>query len=138
MKYTKGEALCKGGCRRMTRSAYMNKADHPNTVVRKGRGLCNRCYEQVTAVERKQLTELKFPLLPCTSDGCDVMTRSPKDNGDLAPGTRRRVSGGRCTECYKAQHVKISPSQVEATRTELTRSSRPVSAAPRSRPAGRA
>jgi len=100
----------------------MKRADHPHTVVRQGRGMCNPCYQAVLAVERAELTELKYPLLQCTADGCEAMTRSPKDNAALAPGTRRRVSYGRCTECYYKgpnAEVRVSRKQVEAARTEL-------------------
>jgi len=119
-KYTLGEAPCKGeGCGKITRSKHMTKADHPNTVVRMGRGLCNRCYEAVMAAERATLTELKYPLLQCTVDGCDAVTRSPKDNAALAPGTRRRVSHGRCSECYKTSHAQVPAEAFAKAQSEL-------------------
>lgn len=118
LKYTLGEAPCKS-CQRMTRSKHMTKAEHPGTVVRMGRGMCNRCYEQVMAEERQELTELKYPILKCSVDGCEAMTRSPKDNAALAPGTRRRVSHGRCTECYKTSHAQVPAEAFAKAQSEL-------------------
>ena len=116
--YRKGAVKCEAPtCTNITRSKHASREDYPGTLVRMGRGLCNRCYETVMAEERSQLTELKYPLLPCTVEGCDAMTRSPKDNPALAPGTRRRISHGRCTECYKQQQIPAE--KVEAVRTEL-------------------
>jgi hypothetical protein len=84
-----------------------------------GRGLCNRCYEKAMAEERSRLTELRYPLLPCTVEGCEAITRSPKDNAALAPGTRRRVSHGRCTECYKTSHIDVPAEAFVKAQAEL-------------------
>jgi hypothetical protein len=84
-----------------------------------GRGLCNRCYEKAMAEERSQLTELKYPILKCSVDGCEAMTRSPKDNAALAPGTRRRISHGQCSECYKSMRINVPDERVQAAKSEL-------------------
>lgn len=115
-RYTKGLAPCQK-CQRTTRSAHMDKAEHPGTIVRKGRGLCATCHSLVMLEERSTLTELRYPILQCTADGCEVMTRSTMEKAELAPGTRRRVSKGRCSECYKTARVR--PERVQAAKTEL-------------------
>lgn len=116
--YRKGIVKCAADdCDRMTRSNRSRKADHPGTFVRTGRGLCPRHYVRVTAQERGERNELRYPVLPCT--GCGHPTRSTVDKPDLAPGTRRRVSHGRCTECVKAGRVVVPAEKVAAAQSEL-------------------
>ena len=116
--YRKGAVKCAADdCDRMTRSAHASKADYPGTFVRKGRGLCPKHYVRVIDQERGQRTELRYPILPCT--GCEHPTRSTVDKAVLAPGTRRRISRGRCTECVKAGREAVPAEKVEAVRSEL-------------------
>ena len=118
-KYTMGEAVCAGTCGRMTRSKHMTAAEHPNTVTRRGHGMCSPCYQPILDAQRDSRTELKYPILPCTAKGCTAMTRSTRDSAELAPGTRRRVSKGRCSECVKKLGADIPEAQFRVVQSEL-------------------
>lgn len=118
-KYTMGESPCAGTCGRMTRSKHMKAAEHPGTVQRSGMGMCGKCYAPILAEQRKQTGVLRFPILKCVTPDCEAMTRSTAENPALAPNTRRRVSGGQCTECYKKNGKPADESAVRVVRTEL-------------------
>lgn len=116
-KYIRGTAPCTGGCGRMTRSTHMKVADHPGTLQRSRNGLCIACVRPDRKAARDTAPALKLPILECTAPNCDALTRSTVDNPDLAPGTRRRLSGGLCSECYKNREEQVSEKQVRAAKS---------------------
>lgn len=103
--------LCHGICGATLRPWRRTAKDFPGTRMEYSENRCIGCWH---LLKREQEPENpQYALLPCTTKGCENITRPEREPLSNAPHTVRRVKGGTCAVCAGPTGSKASTEHVQ-------------------------
>ncbi len=92
-------------CDKTMRPKHTKAADHPGTVLHRGRGVCATCHARAKAAERgREAKPRKEGPTHCVR--CTVPLRKWNETVKDRPGTRANTGNGVCDGCYKKQRAQ--------------------------------
>lgn len=89
---------CQGVCGRMLRPWRRSLAEFPDTAMEYSLNRCVGCWH--LRMRELEPDNPQHALLPCTTPGCENITRPPREPLRSAPGTLSRAKDdSRCSKC---------------------------------------